>query len=248
MPHSVKETIAFAFCDTGTVDARFMDGILSTIFWAKENKINLYSSIRIGGNQIGRQRQNLFDAWADLHTQDWLLWIDSDIVLTPEAFKLVWDAADKDIRPVVSGLYFGTKEMERPLPMPMPILYMEGKNKNQLEVVILPEKDGIIEIDAAGFGFVLMHRSIISKIREANSEYSLFAEEEGVGDKFISEDITFFRKLKKTGIKVYAHTGAKVQHIKRFVIDNHYYNVYWNALEKGLFSNGQSMAVQPLKE
>ena len=46
----------------------------------------------------------------------------------------------------------------------------------------------------------------------------------------------FFRKLKKAGIKIYAHTGAVVQHMKRFSFDVNYYNVYWDALEKGLFN------------
>ena len=64
----------------------------------------------------------------------------------------------------------------------------------------------------------------------------MFAEEEGVGEKYISEDIVFFRKLKKAGIKIYAHTGAVVQHMKRFSFDVNYYNVYWDALEKGLFN------------
>jgi hypothetical protein len=81
-----------------------------------------------------------------------------------------------------------------------------------------------------------MHKSIISKIRETSSDYSLFAEEQNIGDKYVSEDIAFFKKLKKTGIKTYAHTGAVVEHMKRFSLDANYYNVYWNALEKGLFN------------
>ena len=236
MPHSVKETITFAFCDPGTVDAKFMDGIINTIFWSQKNKINIINKIRVGGNQIGRQRQLLFDTWSDQYQSDWLLWIDSDIVLTPEAFKLVWDVADKNTKPVVSGLYFISKENEKSLMQPMPALFWEGKNKYELEVINQIPDNQIIEIDCAGFGFLLMHKSIISKIRQENPGYSLFAEEEGVGEKYISEDVVFFRKLKKAGIKIYAHTGAKVEHMKRFSFDINYYNVYWNALGKGLFT------------
>ena len=236
MPHNVEESISFAFCDSGTVDAKFMSGVLNTIFWARENKINIVGKIRVMGNQIGRQRQNVFDTWADKYKTDWLLWIDSDIVLTPEAFKLVWDTADKDTRPVVSGLYFVSKEIENSLMEPMPAVFKENKNKYELEILDPIPYNQVIEIDSTGFGFLLMHKSIISKIRKENPDYSLFAEEEGLGEKYVSEDIVFCRKLKKTGIKIYAHTGATVQHMKRFSLDVNYNNVYWNALEKGLFT------------
>jgi len=236
MPHSVKENILFAFCDPGTVDAKFMDGVLNTIFWAKENKINIVGKIRAMGNQIGRQRQGIFDIWANQEMSDWLLWIDSDIVLTPEAFKLVWDTADKNTKPVVSGLYFVSKENEKPLMQPMPALFKQGRNKYELEVINQIPHNQVIEIDSAGFGFLLMHKSIVPKIRKISPEYSLFAEEEGLGDKYISEDIVFFRKLKTAGVNLYAHTGATVEHMKRFSFDANYYNVYWNALEKKIFT------------
>ena len=236
MPHSVEESISFAFCDPGTVDAKFMSGVLDTIFWARENKINIVGKIRINGNQIGRQRQGVFDTWADQNKTDWLLWVDSDIVLTPEAFKLIWDVADKDTKPVVTGTYFISKENEQTLMKPFPALFKEGKNKYELEIINPIPYNQVIEVDAAGFGFLLMHRSIISKICKENPDYSLFAEEEGLGKKYVSEDIVFFRKLKKTGVKIYAHTGATVEHMKRFSFDINYNDVYWLALEKGLFT------------
>jgi hypothetical protein len=48
----------------------------------------------------------------------------------------------------------------------------------------------------------------------------------------------FFRKLKKAGIPLYAHTGATVQHLKTFSFDQNYYNLYWNGLQKELFTKG----------
>jgi hypothetical protein len=236
MPHNVKESIAFAFCDPGTVDAKFMNGIINTVFWAQKNKINITGKLRVNGNQIGRQRQMLFDAWADQNETDWLLWIDSDIVLTPEAFKLIWDVADKNIRPVVSGVYFISKENEKTLMQPFPALFKEGKDQYELQIVHPLPKNQLIKIDSAGFGFLLMHKSIVPKMRQASPNYSLFAEKEGLGDKYISEDIVFFKNLKSAGINLYAHTGAVVEHIKRFSFDINYYNLYWNGLEKKLFT------------
>jgi len=236
MPHSSKETVALAWCDGGMVDGRFMDGLLLATMNAPKIGMNIVNKIRVNGNQIGRQRQVLFDNWADVTKTDWLLWIDSDIVVTPDSLKLVWDSADKVSRPVVSGTYFVSKENERSLMQPFPALFKEGSTKHELQIIHPLPKNELIKVDSAGFGFLLMHKSIVSKMREISPDYSLFAEEEGIGDKYISEDIVFFRKLKATGVDVYAHTGALVQHMKRFSFDINYYNLYWNGLQKELFT------------
>ena len=236
MPHSSKETVALAWCDGGLVDGRFMDGLLLAIMNAPKIGMRVVNKIRVNGNQIGRQRQVLFDNWADVTKTDWLLWVDSDIVVTPDSLKLIWDSADKVSRPVVSGTYFVSKENERSLMQPFPALFKEGSNKHELQIIHPLPKNELIKVDSAGFGFLLMHKSIIPKLREVSPNYSLFAEEEGVGDKYISEDIVFFRKLKATGIDLYAHTGAVVQHMKRFSLDINYYNLYWNGLQKELFT------------
>jgi hypothetical protein len=236
MAHSAKETVALAWCDGGMVDGRFMDGLVLTVMNSSKIGMNIVNKIRVNGNQIGRQRQVLFDNWADVTKTDWLLWVDSDIVLTPESLKLVWDSADKIAKPVVSGTYFVSKENERSLMQPFPALFKEGSHKNELQIIHpLPQKE-LIKVDSAGFGFLLMHKSIIPKLRAVSPEYSLFAEEEGLADKYISEDIVFFRKLKEAGIDAYAHTGAVVQHMKRFSFDINYYNLYWNGLQKELFT------------
>ena len=236
MPHSSKETVALAWCDGGLVDGRFMDGLLLAIMNAPKIGMRVVNKIRVNGNQIGRQRQVLFDNWADVTKTDWLLWVDSDIVVTPDSLKLIWDSADKVSRPVVSGTYFVSKENERSLMQPFPALFKEGSNKHELQIIHPLPKNELIKVDSAGFGFLLMHKSIVPKLREVSPNYSLFAEEEGVGDKYISEDIVFFRKLKATGIDLYAHTGAVVQHMKRFSFDINYYNLYWNGLQKELFT------------
>ena len=72
-----------------------------------------------------------------------------------------------------------------------------------------------------------MHKSCVPKLREVSPDYSLFAEKEGIGDKFVSEDIVFFRNMKKAGIPVHANTGARVKHMKRFALDESYYKLYW---------------------
>jgi len=91
------------------------------------------------------------------------------------------------------------------------------------------------EVDAFGFGLVLMHRSIISKLRDVCGNQSPFAESLPWDDVFISEDISFCINLKKAGIQAFAHTGAVVEHVKRFSLDINYYNTFWLAKEANFF-------------
>ena len=173
MAHSSKETLSLAWCDGGMVDGRFMDGVLLITIVAKKLGINIVNKMRVQGNQIGRQRQVLIENWADNDKSDWLLWVDSDIVLTPEAVKLVWDSADKISKPVVSGTYFVSKENEQSLMKPFPALFNEGSHKNELEIIHPLPSNKLIKIDCAGFGFLLMHRSVIEKMRSLTNGDSL---------------------------------------------------------------------------
>ena len=120
-----KGTLAIGWCDNGNTDGKFTEGVVSVALQCANNGIQLTHSMRVQGNQIGRQRQVLFDYWADQVKTDWLLWIDSDIVVSMEVVAKLWDAADKINRPVVSGTYFISKENEGTLAKPFPALFYD---------------------------------------------------------------------------------------------------------------------------
>jgi GT2 family glycosyltransferase len=222
-----KGTVALGWCDNGNTDGKFTEGMVSIALQAPANGIEITHSMRVQGNQIGRQRQVLFDYWADNIKTDWLLWVDSDIVMNIHVLTKVWDAADKIGKPVVSGTYFISKQNEGTLAQPFPALFHNISEYAIQHVHPLPENQ-LIKVDSAGFGFVLMHKSVIPALRAKFPNQSLFAEQEGIGDEYVGEDIVFFRKLKEAGIPLYAHTGALVRHMKRFSLDADYYSLYWS--------------------
>ena len=243
MPHSVKERITIGWCDGGMVEGRFTSGIANTIIEAPKNKLNIVNTIRVQGNQIARQRQSLWDFWATLSDSEWLLWVDSDIVITPQIVNMLWEAADKKTRPVVTGTYFVSSENEQSMMEPVPALYMETGDQYRTQIIHPLPVNQVIPVDVAGFGLMLMHRSIIEPVKTAAGDVSVFGENQQAADKFISEDVSFCRNLKKAGIPLYAHTGATVQHMKKFSLDQNYYNIYWSSVEKGMLNrkhNGRS--------
>jgi hypothetical protein len=233
MSHSVKETITLGWCDGGSVEGRFASGIANTILEAPKLKINIVNTIRVNGNQIARQRQSLFDYWADLSDSEWLLWVDSDIIIDQNIVKMLWDIADKKTKPIVTGTYFVSNQNEQSLMEPFPALYEETGDEFHTKVIHPLPQNKVIPVDVAGFGLMLMHRSIVDPVRKAADGYSVFGEKQNPGAKFVSEDVAFCRYVKKAGIQIYAHTGAVVPHMKTFSFDKNYYNIYWNGIAEG---------------
>jgi GT2 family glycosyltransferase len=220
-----NESIIMCWCDNGTTDGKFTEGM---VYSALRSELPFVSAMRVQGNQIGRQRQNALEFWYDKTDFDWILWVDSDIVLTEESLQKVWAAAEKNTRPVVTGTYFISKENEGSLMAPYPAVFnwVEGDDYKIAYLHPLP-KDAVIKVGSAGFGFVLMHRNAVTKMREVHGAISYF-NETGVGDQFVSEDINFFRLMAKAGVPLYTHTGALVKHMKRFALDIEYYKMFWN--------------------
>jgi hypothetical protein len=97
-----------------------------------------------------------------------------------------------------------------------------------------------MKVDYAGFGFLLMHRSVADKMREFHGDISFFIESmdeaNNTKDTFVGEDIQFFMKMREVGIPLHVHTGATVKHMKRFSFDEQFYKLYWitkaNALKQ----------------
>ena len=223
---TMQETVSIAWCDNGMVDGKFMQGITDVML---KSGITFNSTLRSHGNQIARQRQVIIDHWYEKSKSDWLLWVDSDVIISPETFRLLWDNKDVKERPLISGVYFTTDNPEEPLMIPMPTVYSftnKGDGTFGLSRVHpLPENE-LIKADAAGFGFILMHRSIVEKVKAVAPDGQMFMEM-GRGTKFIGEDIFFFMLCDRAEVPLYCHTGALAPHMKRFSFDEHYYNAFF---------------------
>ena len=222
----MQETVSIVWCDNGMVDGKFMQGVTDVML---KSGVTFSSTLRSQGNQIARQRQTVIDYWYGKSKSEWLLWVDSDVVISPETFRLLWDNKDAKERPLVSGVYFTTDNPEEPLMIPMPTVF-NFTNKGDgtfglSRVHPLPENQ-MIKADAAGFGFILMHRSIIKKVKAVAPDGQMFMDM-GRGTKFIGEDIFFFALCDKAEVPLYCHTGALAPHMKRFSFDEHYYNAFF---------------------
>lgn len=219
-----QETVAIAWCDNGMVDGKFMEGVVDTML---HSGVQFKTAVRTAGNQIAHQRDILIEYWYEKNASDWLLWVDSDVVVTPEKFLRLWNKRDAKDVPLLTGVYFTTDQNEQPLMAPMPTVYDFAETEDGVGIKRLHPlpKDKFLKVGAAGMGFVLMHRSVVTRIREVLPNVPLFAE---VGQKktFTGEDIYFFAVCNKADVPLWCDTGATVPHMKRFSFDEHYYNAF----------------------
>ena len=225
-----QETVSIAWCDNGMVDGKFMQGVTDVML---KSGVNFTTTLRSQGNQIARQRDKVINYWYDNNKSDWLFWVDSDVVVSPDTFNLLWNSKDAKERPIVSGVYFTTDQPEEPLMIPLPTLFNFVNSEETVGVARIhpmPENQ-LIKIGAAGMGFVLMHRSVVERIKEATPNAPLFSDI-GHGKNFLGEDIYFFALCDKADIPVYAHTGATAPHMKRFSFDEHYYKAFFGGVKE----------------
>lgn len=225
-----QETVAVAWCDSGQVEGKFAQGLVDVLL---KSGVKFETSLRSQGNQIGRQRETILKYWFENNKSDWLLWVDSDVVLTVDTFKLLWDNKDAKERPIITGVYFTTDNPEEPLMVPMPTVFKfaeEGDVIGIKRIHPLP-KDELIKVDAAGMGFVLMHRSVVERVLDKMPDATFFTEV-GVHKTFMGEDIFFFALLNQCEVPVWCHTGALAPHMKLFSFDQHYYNAFFGGVQQ----------------
>lgn len=219
-----EETLTIAWCDNGMVDGKFMQGVTDVILHAG---VKIATTLRSQGNQIGRQRERIVKAWYEQNKSDWILWVDSDVVVSPEMFLKLWDKRDAVDKPVLTGVYFTTDTPEEPLMVPSPTVFEFVINGNEVGIKRLHPlpKNKFLQVGAAGMGFVLMHRSVITRILEVEPNSPIFTEV-GVAKSFMGEDIFFFALCHKAQVPVWCDTSALVPHMKRFSFDVNYYDAF----------------------
>ena len=158
-----QETVSIAWCDNGMVDGKFMQGITDVVL---RSGVKFESCMRSCGNQIARQREKVIRKWYADNKSDWLLWVDSDVVISPEKFLKLWKKKDSRKRPLISGLYFTSVNPEEPLMVPIPVIYnfVETDGVISMKHVDPVPKDDLIKVDAAGMGFILITPSVSTKL------------------------------------------------------------------------------------
>jgi hypothetical protein len=223
--HGRQETICVAWCDNGFTDGAFTQKLAELMLNGEQMGIPIGGMIRNVGNQIARQRHQVIANWYNAKEHEWLLCIDSDIEADIQSVKELWNIADFNTRPIVSGIYYVIYEREQTTPEPVPAIFSFDTETTVVPINI-EEQTEVFKADAAGFGLLLIHRSVIDNLIKQLGTNTSFFFETYFNNHFVGEDIIFFSNVKKCNIPLYVTKKAMVQHIKRFSVGIEYYNLY----------------------
>lgn len=140
---------------------------------------------------------------------DYILWIDDDIVFTPEQFQKLY----KEDKQVISALYLMANNTQFAAVEYWDEEYFQQNgsfeflNKEDINSRLLPFK-----VEYVGFGFLLFKHGVFEQLQYPWFEPT-YLEIKDATD-FSMEDVTLCLKLKKKNINVYVHPEVIVGHDK----------------------------------
>lgn len=203
-----------------TYSATYISSIFKT-FLTPIDKINFRLISPIGGSNITAFRNNCIQSVYETEEKekikfDLILWIDADIKFKIEDIKRLI-SHKKD---VVCGVYFGKAKPFKPMVGYYDLKRLANGFPSITKQELLSKK--LIEIDWAGLGFCLMKKEILDKMKDNYPWFEMFVIDllkpmqmsGGINIKkeLLSEDITYFTKIKALGYKIYADTSILLGH------------------------------------
>jgi GT2 family glycosyltransferase len=201
---------------------------------AQARSARLGPFVRIKGNGLlSKLRNRVVKTFLDNTDSDWLLLIDSDEQLSPAVFDQLIDTAHHTERPVVAGLVFAAFKVDgEPYPKPVPAIFQDTPQG------FLPlfryDRNAVFQIDACGTGCVLIHRSVLEKMREMADPHQgtdwCWFWDGPLNGEWISEDLLFSRRVRQLGFPIHVNTAAILPHQKSYWLDERHH-IAWQLNE-----------------
>lgn len=153
------------------------------------------------------QVRNIMVNWMLLNGFDYMLSVDSDIILPQDALIRLLAAQTPTVG-ITSGVYIQRKEGVR-----IPEVYVhnpETGGQRNMDINLV-QGDMRIEVEGVGFGCCLVSRAVFEAVGNPWFEYRSNIE----FHKVVSEDVDFCTKARAKGFRVVLDTGIKCGHISR---------------------------------
>lgn len=147
---------------------------------------------------------------------DYVFWLDSDMVFSPDTLERMFKAMEKDT--IVTGLYF-----RRAVPF-TPVLFDKLEmTKDGCEWTDFKDiPDTPFEVGGCGFGCVLMPTE--AAVAVSLNFKQMFNPMKGVG-----EDLAFCWRARQSGYKIICDPSIQLGHVGHTVINAEFYNAYKGA-------------------
>ncbi|CAB4215046.1 hypothetical protein UFOVP1616_46 [uncultured Caudovirales phage] len=209
--------VSIGICDNGTVNGTF-SLMMAQLAMSRSSKLGPFVRV-VGSGLLSRQRNKLVAQFLDGTDSDWLLMIDTDELLTVSNFDRLCNTAHDIDRPVTAGLVFAAfGSRDQLYPTPVPTIFQDSDTG--FSPLSLYPSDSIFQVDAAGTGCLLVHRSVLQKMRDVADPnrgpmWAWFWDGPQNGN-WIGEDMTFCRQVRALGFPIFVDTGVILPHEKNY--------------------------------
>lgn len=144
---------------------------------------------------------------------DYVLWLDSDMVFSPDVLEKLFE--DREKGDIITGLYYRRVEPYKPVLFSKLDIKGDGCDWEGYD----DYPDELFEIEGCGFGCVLTPTNVFIDVM--NKFGNMFAPIGGVG-----EDLSFCWRAKQCGYSIMADPRVQLGHVGHYIIDKNFYDVY----------------------
>jgi hypothetical protein len=172
-------------------------------------------SLCLGADVLAGKAQAPFQGTLDY---DYIMWIDNDIIFTPEQFFKMLDTLEKDrTMHVLSGLYAMEGGTHFACVKKMETRYFKEHGSYEFMRAVPPSEDSLlIKVDYNGMGFMLVRRGVFEALEYPwfGPKYFQFEKGDNAVYDFCSEDVAFCLSAKAAGFPVWVDPSIRVGHEK----------------------------------
>lgn len=198
-----------------------------------------YLGVRYGTGGIVEARNKVAATFLDTRHSDWLWWTDTDMGWGDDALEILVESADPKERPIVGGLCFMRKEigldgMGGMRAIPAPTVFHWHVNPNGVggyKSDFTYPKDTLIRCDATGSAFILIHRSVLARMRDEYGDTWYSPVRNPTDGSIMSEDLSFCARAVMLDIPVHINTAAKTSHLKEEHLDERVFDIWVDGTE-----------------
>lgn len=181
-----------------------------------------YVAIRGGTDGLAHARNTAVAEFLKDSTAAWLWWIDTDMGFLPDTVDRLLEVADPTERPIVGALCFANRETEndgmggrRSVVTPVVLDWKTIDGESGFDVRWDYPRDTVTRVDGVGMACVLIHRSVLERIRNEFGPNWYSRARNPSTNTLISEDLSFCVRASALEVPIHVHTGVKTTHAKR---------------------------------
>lgn len=227
MPTPVPGTVSVCYLHPGHYSSVFADSLTALFLWdiAHNRRIVSHEYGQVGklcnSGGLVAGRNQLAQFMCDTSTAEWMLSLDTDMGFDADLMDRLIDAADPKERPVVGALAFanrtnGLKDHGGIRYLAVPTIYDYVESDNEVGFISRAgyERDALVKCDGTGAAALLIHRTVLERIREKFGDHWFDPVTHPTGPTTFSEDLSFCIRLVFCDIPLHVHTGVRTTHDK----------------------------------